>query len=143
MAPRSEHCRQREPNYMAPTAPVYLIYRLRTERAIALPGSEAVPGVPIANGKRRQPRRELRRGLTPSPRGFRPGAHAPRGLLVREAGGGHAVAGQPPERAVALRHREQRRLTAASRETRRKRKRGDAALGPSTNFSDRRSRHNV
>jgi hypothetical protein len=51
---------------MASAALVYLIYRLRMERAVELPGSEAVLGVPIANGKRRQPRRESRReGLRP------------------------------------------------------------------------------
>jgi hypothetical protein len=50
---------ERGPNYMAPAGLLYLIYRIRKDQAVKLPASETVAGVAIANGKRREPKREL------------------------------------------------------------------------------------
>src|SRR5918995_1923600 len=50
---------ERGPNYLAPAGLVYLIYRLRKGEVTQRPVSETVGGMAIANGKRREPKREL------------------------------------------------------------------------------------
>ena len=50
---------ERGPNYMAPAGLVYLVYRIRKDQAVKPPAGETVGDVPIANGKRPEPDREL------------------------------------------------------------------------------------
>jgi hypothetical protein len=50
---------ERGPNYLAPAGLVYLIYRIGKAEGTQRPVSESVAGVAIANGDRREPKREL------------------------------------------------------------------------------------